>query len=411
LRSVGNKVLINDPGGCRAALLVVRSLRKRNIDTTVLVQKQEFSVSRFSRWRPESIYFPSPINDVKGFIEALIRLVSSGNYFTIFPVTDPTLIPISEHREQLSPYLRLVLPSHESVMTAFDKSKTLKLAQEIGVPIPKTFQVKNVSEAINVLEKIRYPTVIKPRQSYFWGKDGKATFSRPFYVNSASELISTYKKVEQKSPSPLIQEYVPGENISVAVLFDKGELKAACFIGVKRTLPVRGGTSVLRESIPPTQLLLNYTQELLSDLCWHGVAEVEYRIDSRDLTPKLMEINPRVWGSMNVAIESGVDFPYLLYLLAKGEHVDPVFNYKIGVKYRWLNGDFQNLISLFKGEQRLINAENSDKLNTVLGFLKFYEANMHYDGFRMSDPAPFFMDEALSVYDVAKRFCSKKFKA
>ncbi|MHA2060674.1 MAG: carboxylate--amine ligase [Candidatus Sifarchaeia archaeon] len=408
MRAFRNKVLITDPGGCRGALLVVRSLRKRNIETSLLDHMQERNVSRFSRWRPKSIYSPSPINDMKGFITALTRHVSSGRYFTIFPVTDPTLLPISEYRKQLAPYLRFVLPSHESVMTAFDKSKTIKLAQEIGVPIPKTFHVENTSEAINVSEKIRYPAVIKPRQSYTWGKDGQATLYRPFYVNSAPELISTYKEVEQKSPSPLVQEYVPGYNISVAVLFEHGELKAACFIGVKRTIPVRGGNSVLRESIPLDPTLLRYTQELLSGLCWHGVAEVEYRIDSRDLAPKLMEINARIWGSMNVAIESGVDFPYLLYLLATGESIEPVFKYKIGVKYRWLNADVQNLISIIKNKQRLINTENYSKLNAILDFLKFYETNMHYDGFTLSDPMPFFMDEALSIYDVAKRFCSKR---
>ena len=111
-------------------------------------------------------------------------------------------------------------------------------------------------------------------------------------MNNSVELVSTYEKVAEKSPSPIVQEFVPGSNISVAFLFDHGEPKAVCFIGVKRTIPVRGGNSVLRESIPPVPMLYAFARELLESLCWHGVAEVEFKIDNRDSTPKLMEINP-----------------------------------------------------------------------------------------------------------------------
>jgi predicted ATP-grasp superfamily ATP-dependent carboligase len=322
---------------------------------------------------------------LEGFVTTLLRIARTGRYFAIFPLGDNSLLPVSEHRDQLTPCLKLVLPSHESVLKALDKSKTLRIAEEVGIPIPETFHARNTAEVINVSTRIQYPAVIKPRQSYVWGRNGKANYSRPFYVNSASELISTYAKVEKNFPAPLIQEYVPGHNISVALLFDHGE-------------PVTGGTSVLRESIPPDPTLLRYASDLLRNLDWHGVAEVEFKLDSRDSTPKLMEINARFWGSMIVAIESGVDFPYLMYLLAKGEHVLPVFNYKIGVKCRWLIGDVQNLCSTLRGEQKPINSESTNKAKTVLDFLKFYEKNMHYDGFTMSDPLPFFMDQVFYTY-------------
>ncbi len=244
------------------------------------------------------------------------------------------------------------------------------------------------------LQLIQYPAVIKPRWSYVWDNNGKGHHSRPSYVKSASELVSTYVKVDGDFPAPLIQEYVPGYNISVAVIFDHGKLIAACFIRVYRTMPITGGTSVLRESIPIDPTLLEYTCDLLSNLRWHGVAEVEFRVDSRSLIPKLMEINARFWGSMNVAIHSGVDFPYLLYLLAIGKRVSPVFNYKVGVKFRWLDADVENFRLVLKSRQRLLNVEAADKVNAVLRFLKFYERNLHYDGFSLSDPLPFFMNEA-----------------
>jgi predicted ATP-grasp superfamily ATP-dependent carboligase len=393
---IHNSVLITDPGGTQGALSIVRSLGRRNVATTLLTQER-LVPALFSRWHSERVYCPSSLDNLEGFMTNLLRIARSGKYITVFPMGDNSLLPISEHRDQLAPYLKLALPSHESVVKALDKSQTLKAAEEIGIPTPKTFCPRNLTEAKDISTKIQYPAVIKPRWSCVWERNGKALYSRPYYVNSASDLLSTYAKVDKNFPAPLIQEYVPGYNISVGLLFDRGEPKATCFIRVYRTIPITGGTGVLRESVAPDPTLLRYSSDLLKRLHWYGVAEVEFRVDSRDLTPKLMEVNARFWGSMNVAIQSGVDFPYLLYLLAIGKQVRPVFNYRIGVKYRWLDGDEQNLRTILKGKQRLINLEPPNKLNAVLCFLKFYEKNIHYDGFTVSDPLPFFMNEAFYI--------------
>ena len=93
----------------------------------------------------------------------------------------------------------------------------------------------------------------------------------------------------------------------------------------------------------------------------------------------------------------------MLFLLAKGERFDSVFEYKIGVKFRWLNADAQNLRSTLRNEPRLLNQGPADKLNAVLRFLKVYERNLHYDGLTMSDPLPFFMDEALAAYGIINK--------
>ena len=391
------RVLVTDPiDTCRAALLVIRSLGGRGIGTSLM--SQNFMVpSKFSRWSSESICCPDATKNVEGFLETIFRHVRTGRYASIFPLGDSTLEPISQHRGKIDPYTSLVLPSHESVMKALDKSKTLRAAEELGIPAPETHYVKNAGEAAEVSKRIRYPVVIKSRQSYSWGQDGKASYTRPFYVNSASELVSTYSRVERTFPEPMIQEYVPGHNINVALLFDNGEPRAVCMIREDRTIPLTGGNSVMRQSIPLNHTLLKYSVDLLRSLNWHGVAEVEFKVDSRTLNPKLMEVNARFWGSMNVAIDSGVDFPYLTYQLANGERIKPVFNYRSGVKYRWLNGDIANLFSTMVGKSRIINTAPTDKIGTCIRFLRLYERNMHYDGLTLGDPLPFFMDEALFI--------------
>ena len=62
-----------------------------------------------------------------------------------------------------------------------------------------------------------------------------------------------------------------------------------------------------------------------------------------DGTPYLMEVNTRFWGSLQLAIDAGVDFPYLLYRVFTGEEVPAELGYREGVRLRWLLGDLDRL--------------------------------------------------------------------
>ncbi|MDG6223218.1 MAG: ATP-grasp domain-containing protein [Candidatus Bathyarchaeota archaeon] len=361
----------------------------------------------FSRWRPEKVYAPASVNNMRSFMISLIKLAKTKKYSTIFPVYDTSLIPISENRKKLTPYVKLALPRHESLMKTIDKSETLKLAQTIGIPIPKTFYTKNTSDVEDAATKIKYPAVIKPKRSWEF-REKKTYFSHPFYANSASELVSTYTEIEKAFPEAMIQEYIPGHNMQIGLIFDHGKPMAACAIREHRTFPVTGGQSVLRETVNLDPTILEYASNLLKSLNWHGIAEVEFRVDSRDLTPKLMEINPRFWGSMNVAIESGVDFPYLLYLLAKEKKINPIFKYRTGIKFRLLTQDIKNLQITLKNESKLAQTQPVNKIKTILNFLKIYETNLHYDGLKVNDPLPFFMENTFSIYLKSRDWLKQK---
>ena len=71
---------------------------------------------------------------------------------------------------------------------------------------------------------------------------------------------------------------------------------------------------------------------------------VEFRVDKRDGLPKLLEINPRFWGSLHLSIQSGIDFPYMLYEITNGEESTPILDFKKGVQSRWLFGELSRFI-------------------------------------------------------------------
>jgi len=193
---------------------------------------------------------------------------------------------------------------------ASDKYRTMELAKKLGIKIPKTF---DENETIG-----NFPVVIK----------GLKESGRIRYVNSFKELPKF------KTDDSIVQEYIPGEGYGFFALFNKGGVRATFMHKRVREYPITGGLSTVAESIYDPKLKV-LGLKLLESLNWHGVAMVEFKKDFRDGEFKLMEINPKFWGSLDLAIASGVDFPYLAVKMAEDGDVEPVFEYKTGIKFRW----------------------------------------------------------------------------
>ena len=94
-----------------------------------------------------------------------------------------------------------------------------------------------------------------------------------------------------------------------------------------RENPPTGGASVCAVSIYDGKLL-DYGRRLLDALNWHGVAMVEFKRDRLSGELYLMEINPKLWGSHDLAIASGMDFSSALVDMSMGSLSDKYENYK-----------------------------------------------------------------------------------
>jgi hypothetical protein len=147
----------------------------------------------------------------------------------------------------------------------------------------------------------------------------------------------------------LLQERIEGPGVGVFACYDRGKVVALFSHKRIRERPPWGGVSVLSESAALPPKARDFAVALLDDLRWHGVAMVEFKHDRRDDTPKLMEINGRFWGSLQLAIDAGVDFPSLLLQSVRGEPFAPQPAYDIGARSRWLWGDVDNLLLSLSG--------------------------------------------------------------
>src|SRR6185312_16067486 len=182
----------------------------------------------------------------------------------------------------------------------------------------------------------RYPVVIKPLLSKLWVKGEMWSFSAHICPNRESVLTACDALLPH---TPAIeQEYFRGRGIGIEVLFERGELRWWFAHERIHALPVTGGASTYRRSIEPPEALLRATDTLLSHLRWHGVAMVEFKV-APDGDFRLMEINPRLWGSLPLAVAAGVDFPSGLLRLAQGEAPGPQPHYRRGLYMRHLARD------------------------------------------------------------------------
>ncbi len=395
-------VLVSD-GNQRSALALTRALGKKGLSVTV-GECTANSVSAKSKYCRRTIVYPSPAVKRELFQQAILEEVSTRPYQVFFPMTDLVITSILEMREKLARFVKVPLPHEKAYYTATDKSRLLQLAQKLNIPIPKTFFLKQFGRLKEIAKELSYPVVIKPTYSGMFSSNGWQSLGVE-YAFSPEELLQKYDVVHRKIPFPLIQEKIEGTGYGIFLLVHDGEVKARFAHRRIREKPPSGGVSVLRESVSLESPMYDYAVELLRSLSWSGVAMVEFKIDAKDHTPKLMEINGRFWGSLQLAVDSGVNFPYLLYKVALGEGVSTTFNYKVGVKTRWLLGDLDHLLAIWsKGSKKLSLPDNHPgRWKSLFSFFKFYERNLKYEMLTRDDPRPGLWEIRAYTRNILKR--------
>jgi predicted ATP-grasp superfamily ATP-dependent carboligase len=383
-------VLVTDASG-NHALAVVRSLGRRGI-RVVAADSTRCTQGGFSRFCARRALYPSPKRGMREFQAGIRHILGTMEQAVLMPMTERTLTALAPVRREIESRVTLApLPPPSALETAFDKQATLDLAASLGIPAPRTLAPRRLEDLPALRARISYPAVIKPRRSEIVTEDGRVVPGGSVaYCFAPEHLEATYLSVHRRAPFPLIQEFIPGEGYGVSVLYDRGRIRALFAHRRLRMLRPTGSGSTLRESIVPPPGMVSAARALLEALEWHGVAMVEFKKDARDGRPVLMEINGRFWNSLPLAIACGVDFPWLLYTLARRGECPECFAYRPGVRARWLAGDFKQLLAVLRGRPTGWVEDYPPRLGSLMEFLRLNEKDVHYDDLWRSDPWPFF---------------------
>ncbi len=266
----------------------------------------------------------------------------------VLPGTERACLLLNaERRAWEAAGIRVGCAPDDVLQQAFDKRRTFDIATACGVRIPPTRAPESLDAAYAAAAELGYPCVLKSRFSNAWTGSGFIPDRGTTYVKHPDDLAAAVLARRQGDWWPLIQGFVPGRGAGVFALGHAG--RGVAWFAHQRLRDVRpsGSGSSLRRSAPLDPRLVAPAERLLAAMRWEGPAMIEFRDDGGD--PCLMEVNGRFWGSLQLAVSAGVDFPRLWLAALAGERPAVPPDYRVGVTLRWLWGDVKRLLYILAG--------------------------------------------------------------
>lgn len=386
------RILITD-GEQRSALAATRSLGRAGHEVTV-VSRERHPLSGASRHCSASLRHPDPGHDPEGYRSFLDDLMGRSEVEMVLPMTDVSAPFVLALRDE-HPGVIVPFPPGETYDAISDKARLMAAARELGVPVPRQVVLERPltpgDEALGAaVRELRLPVVVKPARSAVEMEGGTLRFGVTMVPDRAS-LETTVGRHPAPAFPLLLQERVQGPGLGVFALFWQGVPLAWFAHRRLREKPPTGGVSVYRESVPLREDLRDYANRLLSHFGWSGVAMVEFKEDEATGEAYLMEINGRFWGSLQLAIDAGVDFPRLLVEAALGGAPGTPPEYRAGIRSRWLWGDVDHLLAMLRrgDELRRTHPELPGTLRSLGAFVLPWRPGDRFEVLRAGDPGPF----------------------
>jgi predicted ATP-grasp superfamily ATP-dependent carboligase len=388
-------------------LTIIRDLGEHGVPVHAIARSRK-GIGLYSRWTTRG-YLRPPDDDAT--IELLNRIAAEQDARYLLAVSEGDLLFIrsAADRGRLVG-LQALVPAAAQLAIVGDKAATYAVAQEIGVPVPATWQPRSGPATDEPPEELTFPCVLK------WSNPegvGRALSARGIellkaeYCYDRAELVRALARYAPYSHYPLVQAFCPGSGLGHMIFLDRGEALLRLQHRRISEWPPEGGTSTVCESLPLSinAELLAKSEALLRRIGWQGAAMVEYRLDARIGRAALMEVNGRFWGSLPLAYHAGVPFGWYTYaVLGLGVRPDPP-PYRAGVRCRYMIPETRRLFTLMHQHGRTQNRALSFSVTgEMIDYIRqFFSPSSRYFVFTFSDPRPFFTDMGFAIRNAARR--------
>ena len=363
----GTRVLIIE-GYARQCLPLIRAFKKAGCFVSVLCNSK-LDIANVSRFPDEKIVGICDRNREKDTEEQIRSLLKTGKYDVVVPCVDFSAAILSENKEEFSKYAKIASNDWEVYKIAADKEKTMAVCMENGIPAP--FTVTDVKSLKDIADSgIKFPIALKPKTGY-----GAIGFKK---INSFEELEEVFEENKDSVSRYVFQEFIPQTKFQYecAMFVDnENEIKTGVVFSKNRWFPVEGGSSTLNITVDRADIIES-CGKLLKKINWRGAADIDLIDDPRDGKAKIMEINPRVSGSVKIVFESGVDQALQMLQLLNGDKVLNQAEYKKGQRLRCIQTDVLWFI------------KSSDRFKTEPSW--FSNKNTKDQIFYWDDPLPWF---------------------
>lgn len=330
--------LVTD-GQERWSVAVCRSLHRAGFRVAAAADFTP-GVAHWSRACDVRLTVPDPHADPLRYALALEQALSGRGYSVLLPAGDGSLIAISRHRELIEPHLRapLGLPPHEVVTAAADKRRLVEAGEAAGLPCPATAVCADVEEALRAAEGLGYPVAVKPVTSAYEA-EGRMWRTGSRRVDSPGELLGTASHFRTLC---VVQRIEDGVVYSSSGVMADGRLLAFALTRYLRTWPAEAGNAALTETVAVPDGLDRRIEALMAELRWEGIFELEL-VRRPDGSFASIDLNPRPYGSIALAIKAGADLPAVWAGRLMGREA-PYAVARPGVRYRWEDAELRRLI-------------------------------------------------------------------
>ena len=389
----------------RQSLMTTRSLGRRGKRVAAMTSTSNLIKSRHvptfaSRWCQASYIAPGHEKQDELFVAYLKQVLDTKGARVLISSADGTIEVLRRHRKEIERHgVRVALPREEALAIAISKEQTLKVAQQLGLGVPRNVLVTSVSEVAEAVSEIGLPAVVKPTES--WSKQGTRLIC--ILVTTLAEARLAVEKLTQGGDTVLFQQYLSGRRECVNFMYAHGEMYARYAHWTKRTLPQLGGESTYRQTMEVPEDTGEQAERLIREIDLEGFSNVQFRRDSLG-KPYLMEINPRLIAGVEIAVRAGVDFPHMVYQWACGEPIDRVEGYKTNLWMRYLEGEVLTTMQAFEQRGRPGVTPTARALMEFVG--TFFTPTL-YDYFDWQDLHP--VGTAVSEFaDHVQRYMKKR---
>lgn len=347
------KVLILN-GESRNGLAIIRSLTRAGYSCDIVTynssSNQKLSYIFKSKY-VDKIHFLTGIEDENNFFHEFIGLLKIHKYDFIIPAGTEYSNFLSKFKRDVAIFSQPLIENYEKIWQVHNKINCMSWAESIGIPVPKTFVIKNLNDLYTAAKHINFPVVIKFPDSF--ASDG--LWISPVGGN---DLVDEYiKRIPQILDSveeefPIIQEKITGKLFDSTSFAVNGQIFG--MLTQERILTTwldgGGGLVNITNDIPE---LKKYTKQIIKELAWTGPIEMDWIRDSNSGRYYLIEINPKFWGTTQLTISSGLNYPEILMKFATKKSIETSSEYKKGLMYRWIMDELFAILTMSQNRQRL----------------------------------------------------------
>lgn len=230
----------------------------------------------------------------------------------LLPVGAVTLAALAAEQERFAAVCGLCIPTRSQLDTFNSKESVARLGERLGIPVPRAFAPAEGERPADFFPRIPLPCVVKPLCGEKFGLSAVQRYVIARTPEAGAEAFARFCGLT--GTPPLVQEYLTGGGLGCSVLAEEGAVRAALCHRRVREYPVTGGPSscCVRVDRPDLE---EYAARLVRETGYTGLAMFEFK-EGADGQARLLEVNPRVWGTFPLTRASRSGIPLLWHTLS-----------------------------------------------------------------------------------------------